>query len=83
MELVSAIIGAISALIGVAFGYWLQLRVEKRKRIIDSVFRALAPVRQHQYDVLELGTAFVKIGDQNHCQRTTQLQSDSLPWSTG
>lgn len=63
MELLSAIIGMVSALAGVAIGYWLQFRAEKRKRIIDSVFRAMALARQYQYDVREYGTAFVSIGD--------------------
>jgi hypothetical protein len=63
MELLNTLIGAISALAGVAIGYWFQLRAEKKKRITDSVVRALALARQYQYDVLEFGTAFVRIGD--------------------
>jgi hypothetical protein len=63
MELVSAVIGALAALAGVAIGHWFQHRAEKKRRISDTVLRALALARQYQYDVHEFGTAFVKIGD--------------------
>jgi hypothetical protein len=62
VELLNATIGAIAALSGVALGYWFQVRAERKKRIMDAVFRALALARQYQYDVLEFGQAFVGIG---------------------
>jgi ISXO2 transposase-like protein len=46
MELISALVGAVSALAGVGIGYWLQIRARKKERILDSVFRALALARQ-------------------------------------
>ena len=57
--MLAAIIGA---LVGVAFGYLFQNRVERKKRIAEAVFRALALARQYQYDVLAFGEAFVRTG---------------------
>src|SRR5687768_11604086 len=63
MELVSAMIGFAAALFGVAGGYWFQKRSEKRRKIMDAIFRAMALARQYQFDILEYGSAFIGIGN--------------------
>jgi len=63
MELLSALVGAVSALAGVGIGYWLQIRARRKERILDSAFRALALARQYQWDLSAYGMAYVNLGE--------------------
>lgn len=62
--IVTALVGPISALTGIAVGYQLQNRVRRRERVLDAVLKALALARQYQWDLMECASALDCIDDE-------------------